>query len=84
MQRWLRENWVSEEIELPRTRKELLRVAARRGLISDAVPWFGYGDARNITTHTYDEAKAQAVYEVAIRFLNDARALLNRLDALND
>jgi len=53
-------------------------------LIEDPLPWFEYSDARNMTAHTYDEDKAQIVYEVAIRFINDAQYLLRRLEAMND
>jgi hypothetical protein len=42
----------------PRTRKELYRIAAREGLVRDPVAWFRFGDARNVTSHIYDEDKA--------------------------
>jgi nucleotidyltransferase substrate binding protein (TIGR01987 family) len=38
MQRWLRENSIPEDADLPRTRKDLFRHAARLGLIEDPVP----------------------------------------------
>lgn len=84
MQRWLRANVSPEEAEFPRTRKELFRLAAQRGLVADPLPWFAYAEARNLTSHTYDDEQAAAVYEVASRFLADARALLGQLDAHND
>lgn len=84
IQRWIKENRTREEAEHPRTRKELFRMAARFGLISDPVPWFGYSDARNLTAHTYDEGQASAVYEITSDFLRDARYLLKQLQAGND
>ena len=84
IQRWLKENQSLEEAALPRTRKDLFRMAARHGLLEDAEPWFEYGDARNMTSHTYDRDKARTVAEVAGRFASDARALLTRLESMHD
>ena len=55
--------------------KELLREGAEKGLIADIEPWLTYRHQRNITAHTYDEAKAQSVYHTAIQFLTDAKDL---------
>jgi nucleotidyltransferase substrate binding protein (TIGR01987 family) len=84
MRRWLKENADIEEAEHPRTRKELFRLAARFGLIKQPLAWFSYGDARNLTSHTYDENKAESVYEAAVGFVEDARYLLDKLQELND
>ncbi len=84
IQRWVRENVPAEQAENQRTRKELFRVAARSGLINDPQPWFAYGEARNLTSHTYNEEKAEAVCDVAGGFLADARVLLERLEKRND
>ncbi|MBI5526745.1 MAG: nucleotidyltransferase substrate binding protein [Deltaproteobacteria bacterium] len=84
IQRWLRENRISEDADHPRTRKELFRMAARHGLIADPTPWFEYGEVRNETTHTYDEEQAAAAYETAKKFIVDARDLFARLDSKND
>ena len=84
IQRWLRANLSPEEAEFPRTRKELFRVAARHGLVADPLPWFEYAEARNLTSHTYDDDQAARVYEIAGRFFADARGLLGQLDARND
>jgi nucleotidyltransferase substrate binding protein (TIGR01987 family) len=84
IQRWLRENVPSKQSEFPRSRKEFFRLAARFGLIKDPLPWFSYGDARNLSSHTYDEEKAESVYETALDFVKDARSLLEKLEELND
>ncbi len=84
MRRWLRENAAVEEAEYPRTRKELFRLAARFGLIKEPLSWFSYGDARNLTSHTYDEDKAETVYEIAVGFREDAKYLMERLLERND
>ena len=84
IQRWIRENRTPEDAEHPRTRKDLFRLAARYGLIADPEPWFVYGDARNLTSHTYNEAQAVSVYETAKDFRDDAKYLLKQLKAAND
>lgn len=84
IQRWIRENRTPEDADHPRSRKELFRMAARHGLISDPLPWFEFGDARNLTSHTYDAAQAAAVYEAARRFLPHAEELLKRLEQKDD
>ena len=84
MQRWIRENRTPEDAEHPRTRKDLFRLAARYGLIADPDPWFVYGDARNLTSHTYSESQAAVVYKTARGFVSDAKYLLRQLQASND
>ena len=84
IQRWIRENRTPEDADHPRTRKELFRMAARYGLIGDPLSWFAYGDARNLTSHAYDEVKAESVYETAVQFIDDAKYLIEQLEAKND
>lgn len=83
IQRWIRINLSPEDAE-PRTKKDLFRIAADCGLILDPLRWFEYTEARNITTHTYDQSKAEQVVKAAIRFLDDAESLLAELDSRND
>lgn len=59
----------------------LIRVAAEQGLVSDTVAWFGYRDQRNLTSHTYNAAKAAAVRAALPAFAADAQALLAALQA---
>ena len=84
IQRWIKENRTPEDATHPRTRKDLFRLAARLELIKDPLPWFTYGDARNLTSHTYDGKKADIVYQAAESFLEDAKYLLEQLDSHND
>ncbi len=83
IQRWIRVNLSPEDAE-PRTKKDLFRLAADRGLIADPLRWFEYAEVRNLTTHTYDQAKAERIIEAAIRFLVDAESLLAELSSRND
>ena len=63
--------------------REVLRVAAEKGLIADVEAWFKYRKMRNITAHTYDHEKAQLVYQDTLIFIGDARALLHKLEVRN-
>ncbi len=63
-------------------RKDLYRIGAEKGLISDAETWFQYHTARNLTSHSYNAATAEDVYTVAKRFIVDAQALLSKLIAV--
>jgi len=84
IQKWIRENRSAEDAEHPRTRKELFRIAARYGLISDPVIWFEYGDVRNLTSHTYDDEQANEAFSTAVKFLPAALSLLDILRKTND
>ena len=63
--------------------REVLRVAAEKGLIADVEAWFKYRKMRNITAHTYDHEKAQQVYQDTLIVIGDARALLHKLEVRN-
>ena len=84
IQRWIKNNQSAVEAENPRTRKDLFRMAASYGLIKGPLPWFQYGESRNLTAHTYDQEKADDVYHIAQRFLPDACYLFEQLELLND
>lgn len=58
----------------------LIRTASEQGLLrGDWSDWRNYGEMRNITSHTYDEAKALLVAAAIPEFLAEARALVERL-----
>lgn len=63
--------------------RDVLRVAAEKGLIDNIEAWFTYRTMRNITAHTYDHEKAQRVYQGTLLFINDARTLLQKLEIRN-
>ncbi len=83
IQRWIRLNNSPEDAE-PRTRKELFRLAAKVGLIQNPGQWFLFTEARNLTSHTYNEAKADQVYASALDFLPESQFLCQQLEARND
>ena len=59
--------------------KPLFRDALREGWIADLSSWFSCLEARNETTHIYNEAVAERVYKVAAGFPLLAHALLVNL-----
>jgi nucleotidyltransferase substrate binding protein (TIGR01987 family) len=65
-------------------RRQLFRLAAENGLLTDVDRWMEYHSARNETAHTYDEKRADEVFQVARRFLADAVLLLKALESRND
>ncbi len=83
MDRWLSANLGASAVDgVPR--RELFRLAAQRRLIADVDVWWQYHKARNITSHIYDERKAESVYRAIGDFVHDARALLTALEERND
>lgn len=79
LKRWL-ENETADPTMDSFSKKELFRVGGEYGLIRDVESWFRYNRARNETSHTYNEAKAEEVYAVIKGFVEDARFLLERLE----
>lgn len=80
LQRHLREIVQIEESTL-RTKKDIFREGARLGLIDDAEAWIAFYEARNESSHRYDAARAQAVFEIATRLPAAVERLLEGLRA---
>ena len=78
MKRWIEEN-VSPDILFGVPRIELFRRAAENGLIESVEQWMTFHQARNSTSHIYCAAIAADVYDVAIKFVPKAEALLKEL-----
>jgi len=83
MKRWLEVNIGASSAEGV-ARRELFRISAEHQLISDVDEWMEYHDARNDTSHTYDESRAVEIFEIAGSFSLDARKLLETLKKKND
>ena len=63
----------------------IMREAFRRGLVrSELSAWKEYRKLRGTTSHTYDGAKAQVVFEGVPAFLREARYLRDQLQRRND
>ena len=56
------------------------RDVIRAGVIQN----FEYGDAHNLTSHTYNPSKAEIVFQTAVHFLPDAQYLFEQLVRRND
>ena len=69
---------ISENIDQMNYR-DLMRVAFEIGLIQVVEDWFVYREARNQTSHAYDQHKAQVVFETTLKFINDAEFLIQQL-----
>lgn len=68
-----------EEIDTS-TFQNLIRIGNEKGLLrSDWIRWKTYRLARTNSSHTYDSDKAEAVYEIAPDFLEEARYLYQQL-----
>ena len=64
---------------------EIIRESYRQALVQSDLPvWREYRRSRGTTSHTYNEEKAQEVFESVPDFLQDARYLLNRLQERNE
>lgn len=66
--------------EVSASPRPLLRDAAEEHLIDDVEVWFEFLEARNLTTHTYDQSQAERVFEMAQKFPTHAELLLQRLE----
>jgi nucleotidyltransferase substrate binding protein (TIGR01987 family) len=62
---------------------DLMRTAADAGLIQDSAAWRKYRELRNRTSHTYDEAEAEAILVDLDAFLADIRFTRDELTRRN-
>lgn len=83
IKRWLAQNLGKSEVEGV-SRRELFRLAHQYRLIVSVDQWMLYHAARNENSHTYDEATAEEVLQVAKAFLPAGQALLTTLQQKND
>ena len=83
MKRWLTENVGAAYVDGV-TRRELFRLSAESKLISDVDQWMEYHDARNETSHTYDQDAAEEIFQVSRTFFPDGEKLLQAIEEKND
>ena len=62
---------------------DLIRAAADAGLVPDVKRFLLYRDKRNVSSHTYNFKKAEAVISVLADFLKDMRFLISELERRN-
>lgn len=59
----------------------MIRQASENGLLRSGWDvWYSFREARNLTSHTYNESKALQVIEKLPDFLDEARFLLKELE----
>jgi nucleotidyltransferase substrate binding protein (TIGR01987 family) len=63
------------------TARPVIREMAQNKLIDDPEKWFSFIEARNKTSHSYNESVANEVFGAAREFLLHGQKLLNRLRA---
>lgn len=61
------------------SKKDLIRLAAQKGLINMPEEWFSFLEARNETVHLYNPEVAKRVFELAQKFPSFAQELLDKL-----
>lgn len=62
---------------------DVIRTGAEAGLITDIARYRDYREKRNITSQTYDQAKAEQIVSVLKDFQDDVRHLLVELERRN-
>ncbi len=60
--------------------RDLLRLAAESGLITNIDLWFQFREARNNTSHGYDENKAKLVFQLIPTFVKEAQQTITILE----
>lgn len=67
LRRWMMHYLSISDSEITQ-RRQLYRLAAKNALIDDLESWWDFHAARNLTSHTYNEAIALEVADVARKF----------------
>jgi nucleotidyltransferase substrate binding protein (TIGR01987 family) len=62
---------------------DVIRSGAEAGLIADVARFRDYREKRNLTSHTYNQLKAEQIEAVLNHFRDDVRFLLMSLEPLN-
>ena len=66
------------------SKKDIYRLAAQHGYIDNPEDWFDYTNARNTTSHVYNEVLSDYVFDISKRFLKDVKKLYHTLELNND
>ena len=62
------------------TRKDLFRLSAEKRLITDFHQWVKFHEARNRTSHVYNEEVADDVYEIAKKFTSSLHDFITAIE----
>lgn len=66
--------------EVSTSPKPLFRNAFSEKWIKNVEMWFEFLEARNDSTHTYDQRRSDWVYSVAVRFPKEVHFLIEKLE----
>jgi len=80
MKRYIEEEYPSFENIDQMNYRDPLRLAAEIKLIDQVEPWFQFREARNKTSHAYDEKKAAEVFLVIPDFIKSVVVFLKNFD----
>lgn len=79
---FLKEAFDNKDIEQD-TFIEIIKKAAKHGLINNQEIWLEFRETRNYTSHAYSENNAKEAYFVAQKFLVEAKSLIAKLQEIN-
>ena len=85
LQRHLAETILGPDTVKNMTFNQVIREAFSKSLVcSDVTAWRKYRENRGTTSHTYNEDKAQEIFESTADFLQDVQYTLDRLKEKNE
>lgn len=59
--------------------KDLIRIGAEMGFIQEVNAWFAFREARNKTSHVYNEISAKEVFEVIPTFVTHVQFFIEKI-----
>ena len=80
LRRWMMHYQAIQESDIMQ-RRQLYRLAAKHGLLTDVEAWWDFHEARNLTSHTYSPPIALEVAAIARLFDLACAQLINQLKA---
>lgn len=83
LKRWM-EHYLSVQDSEITQRRQLFRIAGKNGLIDNVDQWWSFHEARNKTSHVYQEQVAKDVAEVASSFIAPCSLLIATLKVRSD
>lgn len=80
LKRYIQEESAGTENVDQITFRDLLRISHEMGLIQEINAWFGFREARNNTSHAYNEIKAEMVFHAIPSFVSQVSFLIIELE----
>lgn len=69
-------------VDVSASPKPVIRDAEGEGMVEDVKKWFFFLEARNLSTHIYNQKEAESIYKAAKEFLPYAERLLTKLKGM--